>query len=200
MADSEPRAGSFAHPHEREALLLVARPSDAGAVAYCREHLATGPPGASAPLVVLTHDPVREERRRWYADDRPGVVVSVGDSTRSAAGTVQTPVEPCSPPETVVATGDLGNVGRTVDDHLTAWVDAGHRPTVCVDSLAGLVEYASVEASYRFLYVLLRRVQRAGGAAHAHADPRDHEEEILRTFHGLFDRVISFSDGSSPHR
>ena len=153
----------------------------------------------SAPLVVLTDRSGVEDHRRWDFDGRPGVVVAIGEGTRSSADEPPEPAGPASSPELALATGDLGNVGRTVDDYLMAWTAAGHRPVVCVDSLTGLVEHASVAASYRFLYVLLRRVERAGGAVHTHADSRDHEEEILRTFHGLFDRVISFQDGGSPH-
>lgn len=197
MADSEPRVGDAGHVHDREALLLVAQPSDAGATAYCRDHLSSGPATDSAPLVVLTDRAGAGER--WDFDGRPGVVVAVGERTRSSGAARPEPAPPASSPELVLATGDLGDVGRTVDDYLTTWTAAGHRPVVCVDSLTGLLEHDSVEAGYRFLYVLLHRVEGAGGAVHAHADSRDYEEEILRTFHGLFDRVISFQDGGSPH-
>ena len=77
MADSEPRVGNAGHVHDREALLLVARPSDAGAEAYCRNHLSTPPAADSAPLVVLTDRSGVEDHRRWDFDGRPGVVVAI---------------------------------------------------------------------------------------------------------------------------
>jgi hypothetical protein len=91
-------------------------------------------------------------------------------------------------------------VGATVDDYLASWTAAGHRPAVCVDSVSGLLEEASIPATYRFLYVLLRRVDALGASVHAHADPREHEEEILRTFFSLFDRIVSFRDGGASRR
>lgn len=199
MADSTPGHVQSALPREQEALLLLARPGDQGAAAYCGDHMAVGQDPDAVPLIVLTDGPAAGAASSAGA----GVVVVVGDSTRSAAGGDGAPApgaQPNSPPETVLATGDLGSVGGTVDDYLATWSAAGHRPVVCVDSISGLLDGASIPATYRFLYVLLRRVDALGAAAHAHADPRDHEEEILRTFFSLFDRIVSFRDGGASHR
>jgi len=200
MSNTDRSAGVGTHPHEHEALLLLGRPADEGAAAYCRDHLASRYAPDSAPVVVLTDRPLSDRSQDWNYGGNPGVVIAVGESTRSGAGAVEVPVSPASPPDTVVAAGDLGTIGGTVDEVLTTWVSAGHRPVVCVDSIDGLLEQASIGAVYRMLYVLLHRLEETEGSVHAHADPRQHEEEILRTFFSLFDRVISFQDGGAVSR
>lgn len=198
MADSEGGTGFDASSGDRASVLLLAPPADDGVAAYCRDHLAPGPGHEATPIIVLTDNPPAERSSGWNDGWGPGVVVAIGDSTRSTVVEAPAPVAPTSPPETVPATGDFGSVGRTVDDHVTAWSASGRRPVVCVDSLEGLIEHGPIGDVYRFLYVLLHRVEETGGVVHVHADPRRYEEEILRTFYSLFDRVVTFQDGSTP--
>lgn len=193
MADSEQRAGLESHPHERESLLVLARPSDEGAAAYYRDQVAPIEEPDAAWIAVLS-DPVRVRRPDVFAGG-PGAVVSVGDSTRSAAESVGP--DAAGTTEVDVAAGDLVTAGRTVDDYLEAWAAEGRRPVVCVDSLVGVLTRGSIKGAYRFLFVLHRRVEACGGTLHVHADPGAHEEEILRTFFSLFDRVVSFQDGGA---
>lgn len=197
MADSGVRAGPGAHPPGDDSLLLLARPADAGAAAYCRHHLSPGDGTDPAPVLLLTDRPEADRFPRRDRDDRRGLVVALGPFGGSGAVGPTEPSPPASPMATVSAAGDLGSVGRTVDDHLTAWAASGHRPVVCVETLTGLLTGASMRAVYRFLYVLVRRTGGIGGTIHVHATPRDHEEEIITTFHALFDRVVSFQDGRS---
>lgn len=195
MADTDQRAGLEPHPHGHESLLLLARSSDEGAAAYCRDHVTPTTEPGSAWLAVLTERATLGQHDAFARAGRPGAVVAVGESTRSAAES-SVPDEHQST-DVEVATGDLGGVGRTVDDYVTSWSGAGHRPVVCVDSLSGLLDHSSIRGTYRFLFVLLRRVEASDGAVHVHADPGVQEEEILRTFFTLFDRVISFQDGGA---
>lgn len=194
MADSEPRTGIEAHPHEQDSLLLLARRSDDGAAAYCRDHADPTPDADSAWLAVRTDRATVGQRPTAGGPGRPGKLVVVGEESRSGA---RRPAADMSPTEVEVVTGDLGAVGRTVDQYLRSWSSAGHRPVVCVDSLSGLLDFSSIRGTYRFLFVLLRRTATSGGAVHVHADPGVHEEEILRTFFAMFDRVISFQDGGA---
>lgn len=197
MADSRPDLATEATPTvDHESMLLVSRPGDAGATAYCRDHLAgTAEPGR--PLLVRTG------RTGTAAQSDPGeraaVVVAVDGPRRSSAEPTDPPAASDGPPETVPAGPDLAAVGSAVDRYLRTWRAAGERPTVCVDALSGLLDRSSVRGSYRFLYVLRRQVGRSGGAFHAHAGAHVHEEEILRTFYPLFDRVVAFTEGSAPY-
>ena len=195
MADSRPDVASTEPATvDRESMLLLSRPGDAGATAYCRDHLGgTADPGR--PLVIRTGRSTGAQAPR--TEERAAVVVAVGGSPGPAAERAESGSG--GGPETVAADGDLATVGATVDRYLTTWAAAGHRPTVCVDAVGGLFDRSSVRGSYRFLYVLRRQVERSGGALHAHASVSVHEEEIVRTFYPLFDRVVSFTEGSVPY-
>ena len=196
MANSDHRAGLDARRGGSEAHLVLARPADSGADAYCRNRLAaTGRP-ESMPITVLT-EPEAGSRGR-EVDDTGGVVVVVGDGVRGGAAVAPDAVDAGTPSETVPAPGDLGAAGRTVDDFLTTWAERGQRPVVCVDSLDGLFEHSSIRGAYRFLYVLRRRIGEVDGELHVHVDPSAHEEEILRTFFAVFDRVVAFEDDGPP--
>lgn len=197
MADSERRAHLDALSLDREAILLLAPLADDAATAYCLDHLVPGSPPEDTPVVVVTAGGTTGRLPDRAADGRSGVVVAMGDSPRSTSAENDVGSAPPSPPETVATTDDLGSVGRTIDDYVTAWSASGRRPMVCVDSLSGLLGRGSIGSGYRFLYVLLHRVEGAGGSVHVHADPRRYEEEILRTFVTLFDRVVSFQEGGA---
>jgi len=198
MADSERQTGLDDLAQESEAHLVLARPSVDGADAYCRDQLAPAGHPESAPIVVLTEGDPGDPLLGSDVRGRRGVVVAVGDELRSGAVGAEDSGGTEAWPATVFVSDDLGEVGRTVDGYLTAWASSGYRPTVCVDSLSGLVGRSSIHGAYRFLYVLRRRIDDVGGDLHVHGDPSDHEEEILRTFFSVFDRVVSFDDGGSP--
>lgn len=172
-------------------LLLLARPGDGVAETVCADHLA---PDEGREVATLH---VRTDRPDAALPAAP--VVVVGDGTRSAAAAPATVPDGGEDEPTVVVAGDLGDAGVSVDGYLERWSAGGRCPAVCIDSVTDLIEAASVPATYRFLHVLLYRLDAVGGLAHAHADPRGHEEEIVRTFFPLFDRVVSVRrDGASP--
>lgn len=198
MSDSDHRAGLDARRGGSDAHLVLARPSDPGADAYCRNRLAADAHPGSVPITVLTDPESRGPSPGSGADDAPEVVVVVGDGVRGSATVSPEATDAGSSSTTVSAPGDLGAVGRTVDDFLITWYERGRRPVVCVDSLNGLLEHASIHGTYRFLYVLRRRIDDVDGEIHVHVDPSAHEEEILRTFFAVFDRVVAFEDDGPP--
>lgn len=204
MPDSDRTAGVDPSTRGGQAHLVLAKSSDAGADAYCRNRLASGDGTAAAPLTVLTSCEVGGSG--YASGDRrpPGVVVAVGDEIRGscdgahdARDDVHDATAPDLPGRAVPAPDDLESLGRTVDDYLTAWADSGYRPVVCVDSLTGLLWEATVRETYRFLYVLRRRIEEVDGELHVHVNPVVHEEEIVRTFFAVVDRVVAFDDGGS---
>lgn len=198
MANSERRTGLDDPVRASEAHLVISRPSDGGADAYCRDHLSPDGLAEPAPIIVLTDGDVADRLSGSGARGKRGVVVAMDDDLRGTASAGAAAGDGEGRPATVLTSDDLGEVGGTVDGYLTAWSDSGYRPTVCVDSLTGLVERASIQGAYRFLYVLRHRIEDTGGDLHVHADPSEHDEEILRTFFSVFDRVVAFDDGGSP--
>ena len=197
MADSDRQAHVGARDGGSDAHLVLARPSDPGADAYCRNRLDAGARPGSTPITVLT-EAESDRRANASGGDSDGVIVAVGDVLRGSAAVDAEGSDVGAPPATVSAPEDLGAVGGLVDDYLTAWAGRGDRPVVCVDSLNGLLERSSIQGAYRFLYVLRRRIEDVRGEVHVHVDPSAHEEEILRTFFPVFDRVVAFEDDGPP--
>lgn len=195
MSDSD-RPPEIASPATGgDAHLVLARSADAGADAYCRNRLEAGGEPEVAPLTVLTDSEVGGSGCVASGCRPMGVVVALdGDGTgrRCPDEEGEDPVSPV-----VAAPDDLGSLGRTVDGYLTTWADSGYRPVVCVDSLTGLLWEATIVEAYRFLYVLRRRIEAVDGEIHVHVNPAVHEEEIVRTFFAVFDRVVAFDDGGS---
>lgn len=198
MPNSERSTGLDDPVQGSEAHLVISRPSDGGADAYCRDHLSAEGQAEPAPIIVLSEGDVGDRLSGSGPRRKRGVVVAVDDELRGGASAGVAVGDDEGWPATVFTSGDLGEVGGAVDGYLTAWSDSGYRPTVCVDSLTGLVERASIHGAYRFLYVLRYRIDEVGGDLHVHVDPSEHEEEILRTFFSVFDRVVAFDDGGSP--
>lgn len=189
MADTEPGDPSPPDEASVEHVLVLAGSDDPEAAAYCRERTTSGSGKEFARLRVLAghaaaamgHEPLQREES--------GVVIAVGGRTRSRAGLATGVAADWTPATTIPARGSLREVGTTVDDYLVGWANAGYRPVACVDSLTGLLEHTSVRGVFRFLFVLLRRADAVGADVHVHANPEAYDEEIVRTFYPLFDRV-----------
>lgn len=197
MPDSDRTAEVDSSSRGGQAHLVLAKSADAGADAYCRNRLESGDGTAAAPLTVLTSCEVGGSGYASCDRRPPGVVVAVGDEIRGSCDGAHGATAPDLPDRAVSPPDDLESLGRTVDDYLTAWADSGYRPVVCVDSLTGLLWEATVREAYRFLYVLRRRIEEVDGELHVHVNPVVHEEEIVRTFFAVVDRVVAFDDGGS---
>ena len=195
MADTDRSGARVQEGVGVEHVLVLAGSDDPGAAAYCRERTAVESDREPARLRVLAgraaaalgQDPVQREE--------PGVVVAVGGRTRSRAGLASGVAAEWTPATTIPARGNLREVGTTVDGYLVGWAESGYLPMACIDSLTGLLEHTSVRGVYRFLYVLLHRAESVDADVHVHADPDAYDEEILRTFYPLFDRIVE-RDGS----
>lgn len=196
MADTD-RAGGAAPGEERvERVLVLAGSDDPGAAAYCRERTASGAEREPARLRVLAGRAAAALGADTLQREESSVVVAVGGRTRSRASPANGVAPAWAPTKTLPARGSLREVGTTVDGYLVGWGESGYRPVACIDSLTGLLEHTSVRGAYRFLYVLLHRAESVGADVHVHADPDAYDEEIVRTFYPLFDRVES-PDGRS---
>ena len=134
------------------------------------------------------------------AGRRPGNarIVSVGDTTRSAAARAGTDddsalhgefVEPLSNP------GDLTGLGITLSEILKEWTDTDNPTAACFDSLTALLQYADLQTAYKFLHVLTGRFEAAEVTGHFHLDPDACDQQTISTLTSLFDTVVELDDG-----
>jgi hypothetical protein len=156
-------------------------------------------PARSVGLDVLAIDYRRtpdqwldEWKRHVGGRPRSCLVVSVDETTRSAASTVaagtrrQAAVGVDNP-------GDLTGLGITVSEYLSE--HAGPGTLVTFDSLTVLLQYVDLQRAFRFLHVLSNRVRSADAIAHYHMDPGAHGDREIATLASLFDAVAEFDDG-----
>lgn len=60
---------------------------------------------------------------------------------------------------------------------------------VAFDSVTALLQYADLDAAYRFLHTLVTGVRDADARAQFYLDPAAHDERTVSTIRGLFDSV-----------
>lgn len=183
------------------AVLLLAPANSPVGEECCVDLLTVAAPERENLLVVTTgsvDDRVDAVCRRTGGRlPRRTAVVSVGGSTRSAAGAdvgggplLGTDVVV----ETVANPGDLTGIGMRVSEHLGAWTDDDARTVVCVDSLDALLQHADLSRLFRFLHVLTGRLRTTGAVAHCHLDPTAHDAQTVDTLLQLFDAAVEVDD------
>jgi hypothetical protein len=92
--------------------------------------------------------------------------------------------------------GALAEVGEKIDRCLSAWTDRDVE--ICVDSVTALLDAADLPTAYRFLHVLMRRIDAAGAVAHYHLDCEASDRDAASVVETLFSDVREYDpvDGS----
>ncbi|WP_435064834.1 DUF7504 family protein [Halobaculum sp. EA56] len=93
---------------------------------------------------------------------------------------------------------DLRRIGILTSKAMGARQDSPNQTVLCVHSISDLINAAKDnQRVFRFLHVLLGRVDSTGARAHYHFDPDRHANEIVQTFVSLFDTVLDFDEQGS---
>jgi KaiC/GvpD/RAD55 family RecA-like ATPase len=95
----------------------------------------------------------------------------------------------------VASPNDLTGLGMATTRALATVAGRGRRPRVLVDSLSTLLQYNSLERTYRFLHVLNGRVAAVGGTTIQVVHSDAHTEQTVATFSHLFDTVVDVTVG-----
>jgi hypothetical protein len=175
--------------------LVLAPAFEAQADEACADMLgAAGPAETDALFMTLSGSPdvCLGRWRSGVSLTRPANIgiVSVDDSTRSAAATASVQTGANGHVRTVSSPGDLTGLGIAVSEFLGDWHGDGNETVVCFDSITTLLQYADLQRAFRFLHVLTQRSDGAGAHAHFHMDPTAHDEQTIRTITSLFDEVV----------
>jgi hypothetical protein len=94
---------------------------------------------------------------------------------------------------TVQSAGDLSEIGVKIDRCLSSWSD-GPRVEICFDSISALLAEADLPSVFRFLHILMRRIEAADAVAHYHVDPTRHGRHVISTVEVLFDHVREYDE------
>ena len=165
-------------------LVLSARLDSAARATYVEELVATEL--ANLLVVSFTEDPARWLDAWGAADERPGTTVLVQESEPEDAdlpGVERVAEEPA----------DLTGLGITVSERLTNWQRS--ESLLMFESLSTLLEHVELKRVFRFLHVLVNRVESTGTTAHYHLDPSAHDDRTVATLTSLFDTVVAYEEG-----
>lgn len=207
MGDSEVRAEEGVHagvPHfdpGTNVLLLSPALEPAGQQACGALSTGLRSPGRDVLVVSFTGTPDDViQRLRAQATATPPSkigIISIGDSTRSAAATDGgSPSGPVTI-STLSSPGDLTGIGITITEQLREWAGDGNQISICFDSLSMLLQYANVDRTFRFLHVFTGRLRSVDAIAHFHMDPSVHDERTLNTIKTLFDAAVEIDDNGN---
>lgn len=86
---------------------------------------------------------------------------------------------------------DLKHLGISISKLLREWQDDIEVMHVCFHSLTELLRLVDEERVFRFIHVLLGRIEDAGGSIHVHLDSSTHGAETVALFEKLFDATIT---------
>jgi len=90
--------------------------------------------------------------------------------------------------ETVATPSNLTGIGVKITPFLSRWDD----PTVVVECLSVLFQYAGSRDVYQFLHVLTTQLRSSGGDAQVYLDPMVEDDRTVERLKGLFDAVIEY--------
>ncbi|WP_312910199.1 helix-turn-helix transcriptional regulator [Natronosalvus caseinilyticus] len=111
----------------------------------------------------------------------PGEEISTDQQRPRTINTVRT-----SPQDPIDVVTHLG-------DELKRWQDEGRQSVISVQTLTILLEYIDFDTAFRYLHILIHRVQAAGAIGYYQMDPTIHDEETINTLSVLFDVVAEVS-------
>lgn len=174
---------------------------DTDADELCLNILAEGDvPNTDAMMVTYTKTP-DACAQEWmnHVGERPAnmKVVSVGDTTRSAATQSVSNGDHTAKQglvETVASPGDLTGLGITVSEQLESWKETGNRSAVYFHSLTPLLQYVDLQTAFKFLHVFTGRIASIDAVAHFHIDPNAHDDRTLNTLKSLFDATVQTNE------
>ena len=177
--DSEARASYYgtllpAEPSDLRVLAIEYTRGPDGWLDDWRTHV--GEPPAETAIVSVN------DGTRSAAATGVGSTVYEGDGTGRAISVVESP-------------DDLTGLGITIGGHLKRWGEDIGPAVVTLDSLTVLLQYVDLKRAFRFLHVVVNRVEGAGAVGHYHMDPAAHDERTVATLASVFDAVARYGNG-----
>lgn len=188
---------------------LLKAPKEDGVTPSLAAELLSSRDPARTNLVVVLYDASPDEwMKEWLRriGTRPADlrIVSVGDSTRSAAARAGTGESPGSiglgAGATIRPVEDPSNVtelGITINECLTEDGE-GERTALYFDSVSALLQWVDIEYAVQFLEILSGRLRRNDRAGVFLVRPDAHDDDTFRTLESVFDTVVTPGESPDP--
>ena len=190
------------HIGTASSVLLLSSPMDHQADEACTDLLTvTDPLDEDVLSITLVHSPDdRLDRWQAHVGALPAKVgiISVGGTVRSATSvqgeSSHQPVDDSLSIQTVSTPGNLTDLGIKITEYLSAWESDGNQIVACFHTLTTLAQYTDMKTIFRFVHVLVEKLQRVDAIAHFHMDPAAHDERELNMLKSVFDAVVERTD------
>ena len=168
--------------------LLLGRPTDPAAVEACTDLLAHDDPARLHVLSVLFTSRPDKRRAEWEHHVGPlPAGFEVLSSQKPSARAEDLDVRLVSGP------GNFTDVGVAITEMLSEWPDDASG-SLCLHSATALLQHATTDQVYQFLYTLCDHLAEAGVQGHVHLNPGAHDEKTVDTFKTLFDAVVEVGE------
>lgn len=112
-------------------------------------------------------------------------IISIGHQQRVPAS-----VEDSVVSKRIDKPDELRRLGIVVTRAINDWEHEAGDIRVCFDSLNVLLRYADVQHAFRFLHLLLSKLEMADARVHVHLDPSSESNQDVNMIEALFDRVV----------
>ena len=164
----------------------------------CLDLLTVVEPDDENVLAVSLDESAAVKSQRWseHVGTPPRELVVVertpSDSAASVGVTPDRESETALRPtvRSVPEDGDLASLAETISERLAEWGASDAQTVFCFQSLTPLLEQHDLRHVFRFLHLLLRRLESIDAVAHFHLDPDATDEQALYTLLSLFDTVV----------
>jgi hypothetical protein len=170
--------------------VLVLRPQAAvSSDAPCKRHLLAGPEQIEILGVDFsTPPPVWYDDWCTLLDGEPAdaAVITTADLAEFGGADREAPYDV----ETVGSPSNLTGVGVKSTPYLSDW----DNPSVVVESLTVLLQYADPQSVYRFLHVLTSRLAATDARGQFYLDPLAQDEQTVELLTTLFDAVVEYDE------
>ena len=174
-----------------DSILLVGPIGSEADDGACRSAVRLNPIAESRLMFVslATTSPSQLSKFRKHSDEEPKMIASLqpGRTRASSSGPDMTTVRIRDP-------SDLKHLGISISKVLSEWEESGDPIHVCFYTLSELLRLVSEDRAFRFMHILLNRIEDAGGTVHVHLMAGESDREITGLFDQLFDATIEVTE------
>ena len=180
--------GGF-EPQPGEGVLVECRSRDDRKGHACLDLLGLGDV-EGRNVLLIRYRQIGEDRLRRIAEDAADVQLITIGYRQSIPDDVDERIETTR----INNPGELTRLGIVMTRAIGSWDGDDRDTVVCLDSLDVLMGYTDGRNVFRFLHVLLSKLQSSDAIAHFHIDPSTADDQGANTLKPLFDAVVTIDD------
>jgi len=180
--------GGF-EPQPGEGILVECRSRDDRKGHACLDLLGLGDV-EGRNVLLIRYKQIGEDRLRRIAEDAADIQLITIGYRQSIPNDVDEHIETTR----ISNPGELTRLGIVMTRAIGSWDGDDRDTVVCLDSLDVLMGYTDDRNVFRFLHVLLSKLQSSDAIAHFHIEPSTADDQGANTLKPLFDAIVTIDD------